>query len=138
MIPIHLPPLRQRRDDIPLLLRHFCIKHGADKVTFDKQSLATLTGYGWPGNVRELENLVERLLIMRNGDTITSDDLPDKIRNGNSAAGTTVRFRLQSSTCRMKAILWSSWSGRSSYRLWNATGGTRPQRHDSCGSRDIR
>ncbi len=88
VIPIHLPPLRQRRDDIPLLLRHFCNKHCADKVTFDKQSLAALTGYGWPGNVRELENLVERLLIMRNDDTITSEDLPDKIRNGNSAAGT--------------------------------------------------
>jgi DNA-binding NtrC family response regulator len=85
VIPIHLPPLRQRRDDIPLLLRHFCNKHSADKVTFDKQSLAAITGYGWPGNVRELENLVERLLIMRNTDTITSDDLPDKIRNGNSA-----------------------------------------------------
>ena len=55
------------------------------RCTFDKQSLATLTGYSWPGNVRELENLVERLLIMRNDNTITSDDLPDKIRNGNSA-----------------------------------------------------
>jgi transcriptional regulator with GAF, ATPase, and Fis domain len=87
VIPIHLPPLRQRRDDIPLLLRHFCSKHSADKVIFDRQTLAILTGYGWPGNVRELENLVERLLIMRNGDTITSDDLPDKIRNGNSAVG---------------------------------------------------
>ena len=50
VIPIHLPPLRQRRDDIPLLLRHFCNKHGADKVvTFDKQSLATLTGYSLAG-----------------------------------------------------------------------------------------
>jgi two-component system NtrC family response regulator len=90
VIPIHLPPLRQRRDDIPLLLRHFCIKHGAHKVTFDKQSLALLTGYSWPGNVRELENLVERLLIMRNGDTLTCDDLPDKMRSGDPlAAGTT-------------------------------------------------
>jgi DNA-binding NtrC family response regulator len=87
VIPIHLPPLRQRRDDIPLLLRHFCNKHSADKVTFDKQSLASLTGYGWPGNVRELENLVERLLIMRNTDTITSDDLPDKIRSNVSTTG---------------------------------------------------
>jgi DNA-binding NtrC family response regulator len=87
VIPIHLPPLRQRRDDIPLLLRHFCNKHSADKVTFDKQSLAAITGYGWPGNVRELENLVERLLIMRNTDTITSDDLPDKIRSNVSTTG---------------------------------------------------
>ena len=82
VIPIHLPPLRQRRDDIQLLLRHFCSKHGAGQVIFDKASLALLTGYVWPGNVRELENLVERLLIMRSGDTITSDDLPEKIRNG--------------------------------------------------------
>ena len=86
VIPIHLPPLRQRRDDIPLLLRHFCSKHGAQQVTFDKASLAILTGYLWPGNVRELENLVERLLIMRGGDTITSDDLPDKIRTGGADA----------------------------------------------------
>jgi two-component system NtrC family response regulator len=88
VIPIHLPSLRQRRDDIPLLLRHFCIKYGAGIVTFDKQSLATLTGYAWPGNVRELENTVERLLILRNGDTITLDDLPDKIRNNGALPGT--------------------------------------------------
>jgi two-component system NtrC family response regulator len=88
VIPIHLPPLRQRRDDIPLLLRHFCIKHGAANVTFNKQSLAALTGYAWPGNVRELENTVERLLILRNGDTITLDDLPDKIRSNSVAPGT--------------------------------------------------
>ena len=88
VIPIHLPPLRQRRDDIPLLLRHFCIKHGAASVTFDKQSLALLCDYQWPGNVRELENLVERLLIMRNADTITCLDLPEKIRNNSAAQGT--------------------------------------------------
>jgi two-component system NtrC family response regulator len=86
VIPIHLPPLRQRRNDIPLLLRHFCSKHGAKKVVFDKPSLEILTGYAWPGNVRELENLVERLLIMRNSDTITSDDLPDKINNSGATA----------------------------------------------------
>jgi two-component system NtrC family response regulator len=82
VIPIHLPPLRERPEDIPLLLRHFCIKHGAGQVTFEKQSLAAMKNYDWPGNVRELENLVERLLIMRNDDIITCDDLPDKIRAG--------------------------------------------------------
>ncbi len=87
VIPIHLPSLRQRREDIPLLLRHFCAKHGAASVTFDRQSLTILTGYAWPGNVRELENLVERLLILRNSDTITSADLPDKIgTNGTATA----------------------------------------------------
>ena len=81
VIPIHLPPLRERRDDIPLLLRHFCNKHGAAHVTFAPQTLEKLNSYNWPGNVRELENTVERLLIMRNSDAITIDDLPDKIRN---------------------------------------------------------
>jgi len=87
VIPIHLPPLRQRRDDIPLLLRHFCIKHGAGSVSFDKQSQTVLAGYAWPGNVRELENLVERLLIMRNGTVISLGDLPDKIRAGGTFPG---------------------------------------------------
>jgi two-component system NtrC family response regulator len=89
VIPIHLPPLRQRRDDIPLLLRHFCIKHGASKVNFDKQCLTLLSIYPWPGNVRELENLVERLLIMRYSDTITVDDLTDKIRDIGAWSGPT-------------------------------------------------
>ena len=80
VIPLHLPPLRQRRDDIPLLLKHFCQKLKTPGVTFDKQTVNLLTTYAWPGNVREMENLVERLLIMRGGDTITVDDLPGKIR----------------------------------------------------------
>ena len=86
VIPIHLPPLRERPDDIPLLLRYFCAKHGNTQVGFDRQALDTLVKYGWPGNVRELENSVERLLIMRNSDTITPEELPDKIRSGSAAA----------------------------------------------------
>lgn len=84
VIPLHLPSLRERKQDIPLLLKYFCIKHGQEKVTFDKKSLDLLISYSWPGNVRELENSVERMLIMRNSDTISPDDLPDKIRNGSS------------------------------------------------------
>lgn len=86
VIPIHLPPLRERREDIALLLRYFCGKHGAEKVNFDSGAMAALSSYRWPGNVRELENLVERLLIMRGGDTITLSDLPDKIRNGGAVS----------------------------------------------------
>jgi two-component system NtrC family response regulator len=89
VIPIHLPPLRERRKDIPLLIRYFCSKHGSDKITFDKDALESLVMYPWPGNVRELENTVERLLIMRNGDTIFLDDLPEKFR-GNAVSGSAV------------------------------------------------
>ncbi|MDD2367403.1 MAG: sigma-54 dependent transcriptional regulator [Desulfuromonadaceae bacterium] len=82
VIPIHLPPLRDRLEDIPLLIRYFCVKHGFGNVSFDRSSIAALKAYRWPGNVRELENLVERLLIMRGGDIITYEELPDKICSG--------------------------------------------------------
>jgi two-component system NtrC family response regulator len=58
-------------------------------VNFDKQCLNLLSTYPWPGNVRELENLVERLLIMRNCDIISCDDLPEKIRSGGTVSGST-------------------------------------------------
>lgn len=80
VIPVHLPPLRERRKDIPLLIRYFCGKHGSEKVTFAKDTLETLVMYPWPGNVRELENTIERLLIMRNSDEISRDELPEKFR----------------------------------------------------------
>lgn len=80
VIPIHLPPLRERQEDIPLLLRYFSGKHCSEKITFADDALTKLTTYSWPGNVRELENLVERLLIMRNGNEVTANDLPEKLR----------------------------------------------------------
>ncbi len=86
VIPLHLPPLRERREDIPLLIRHFTAKHGGAAVTFAPEALALLQEYPWPGNVRELENTVERLLILRSGDTLGVDDLPDKIA-GRKPAG---------------------------------------------------
>ncbi|TSK04251.1 MAG: sigma-54-dependent Fis family transcriptional regulator [Geobacter sp.] len=79
VIPIQLPPLRDRIEDIPLLIRYFCAKFGAEGVSFTKEALARLNEYAWPGNVRELENTVERLLIMREGDQIGVDELPGKI-----------------------------------------------------------
>jgi two-component system NtrC family response regulator len=82
VIPVHLPPLRERPEDIPLLVRHFTAKHGAPSVTFAADALATLAKYAWPGNVRELENTVERLLILRNSDSVALAELPDKVRGG--------------------------------------------------------
>jgi DNA-binding NtrC family response regulator len=80
VIPIHLPPLRERRDDIPLLVRHFAAKHGCAGVTFSAEIIDSLSNFNWPGNVRELENTVERLLIMRSSDSISLQDLPEKVR----------------------------------------------------------
>jgi two-component system NtrC family response regulator len=83
VIPVQLPPLRERRTDIPLLIRYFCAKHNSEKIAFDKDALDAMVAYSWPGNVRELENSVERLLIMRSGETISLAELPGKIRDEN-------------------------------------------------------
>ena len=80
IIPIHLPPLRERGDDVLLLIRHFTAKHGGGGVTFTPRALEIMKHYPWPGNVRELENTIERLLIMRNSDSIDAEDLPGKLR----------------------------------------------------------
>jgi len=88
VIPVHLPPLRLRRDDIPLLVLHFLQKHGGSGVRVEEPALASLAAYDWPGNVRELENAIERMLILRRGETIGVGDLPPKVRGeGRPAAG---------------------------------------------------
>ncbi len=83
VIPIHIPSLRERRSDIPLLVNHFLEKFCADKRTLvqgiNPEALQCLITYDWPGNVRELENIIERMVILANGPMITIDDLPERI-----------------------------------------------------------
>ena len=84
VIPIHLPPLRQRKVDIPILTNHFLKTFNESKkkdVTgMTPEVMNCLMRYNWPGNVRELQNLIEMLVIMKETDDITMEDLPDKIR----------------------------------------------------------
>jgi two-component system NtrC family response regulator len=81
VIPIHMPPLRERKDDIPLLAHHFVKKFNpSQEVSLDREALALLTAYGWPGNVREIENAIERASVLKRGNTITPAELPDKIK----------------------------------------------------------
>jgi len=87
VIPLGLPTLRQRRDDIPLLLRHFLVKHGASAVKIEEEALRQLVAHDWPGNVRELENLVERLVLLRRDDTIGVADLPWRSAPRESGSG---------------------------------------------------
>jgi len=79
VVPIFVPPLRERQDDVPLLADHFMAmlarEYGRRAKTFDPGAVAALKDYGWPGNVRELRNVVERLIIMVPGDAITVRDL---------------------------------------------------------------
>ena len=82
VIPIYVPPLRERKDDIPLLVNHFVKKFHREKkkeIRFSPETLARLEKYTWPGNVRELENLVERLVVTAPQATILPADLPPEI-----------------------------------------------------------
>ena len=83
VIPIHVPPLRDRRSDIPLLIDHFLKKFCFGNRSFIKgigeDVKQYLMAYNWPGNVRELENIIERLVILADGPIIGAHDLPDRI-----------------------------------------------------------
>jgi transcriptional regulator with GAF, ATPase, and Fis domain len=84
VIPLNLPPLRERNDDIPLLLQHFMDQfnrmHDRKLQGFSPHALRLLMTYHWPGNVRELENLVDRLVVLTGQGIIEPEDLPEKIR----------------------------------------------------------
>ena len=93
VIPVRLPSLRQRREDIPLLVDHFLRRHaGADgnPKTISKEALDTLMKYDWPGNVRELENVIERAVILDETGRLEPNDLPEKIRLGPSQRGSLI------------------------------------------------
>ena len=81
VIMLHMPPLRERRDDIPLLVSHFLKKFNAGTDTrIDAEVFSAIKAYGWPGNVRELENVIEHASVLRRGDVIFLADLPDKLK----------------------------------------------------------
>lgn len=83
VVPVFLPALREKREDIPLLVEHFLKKYNQDNrrtVILTTDALNSLLHYDWPGNVRELENTIERLVVMSGGDVINQSDLPLNIR----------------------------------------------------------
>lgn len=91
VVSLTMPPLRERRDDIPLLVNYFIVKHAAKcKVrprALSKEARACLINYDWPGNVRELENAIERALVLGGGDTLLPEDLPEAVLERESSAG---------------------------------------------------
>ncbi len=77
VIPLHVPSLRERKEDITILIKEFLRKFGREqKVEVTEGLLHALEDYHWPGNIRELENLIERMVILRKSDRLTLDDLP--------------------------------------------------------------
>ncbi|XPV74749.1 MAG: sigma-54 interaction domain-containing protein [Desulfovibrio sp.] len=81
VIPIHLPPLRERRDDIPLLLDHFLKQKDKTSHTITPEAMAALTLHNWPGNIRELKSALEYALVVCDGSTIKREHLPVNIKN---------------------------------------------------------
>ncbi|MBF0321026.1 MAG: sigma-54-dependent Fis family transcriptional regulator [Nitrospirae bacterium] len=80
VIPIHLPPLRERREDIPVLVDYYLDKNSASHVKFTQGAIDVLMKYPWPGNVRELENTLDRLLTFTDKSFITEEEIPEDVR----------------------------------------------------------
>jgi DNA-binding NtrC family response regulator len=83
VIPLRLPPLRKMREDIPLMVKYFIThmsrRKGKAAPTISDEAMKCLSSYTWPGNVRELENLVERMLILKEGEVVSPADLPERL-----------------------------------------------------------
>lgn len=88
VVSVHLPPLRDRRDDVAILVRHFlsakATELGLPEKAFNNDAMDLLLQYAWPGNVRELENVIERTLVLSEGDIMQPSDLPQYMVSGNT------------------------------------------------------
>jgi len=84
VVPIKIPPLRERKEDIPPLIEHFigiyCKENDRTKLDMSKEAFDVLMKYNYPGNIRQLENIIERAVVLTRGDTITSNDLPIQLK----------------------------------------------------------
>ena len=99
VVPLELPPLRERRDDIPELVQHLfaklIAKHGIQGLRLGSGVKSALTQYRWPGNIRELENVIERMVVLSSGGELTEADLPSEMRTAPAASATAGGFRLE-------------------------------------------
>jgi two-component system response regulator HydG len=90
VVTVHLPPLRERREDVPILVAHFLAKLARRErraaATLSPEALKLLTGYTWPGNVRELENAIERAVAVAKGNVVLPSDLPPEVGGGAGTA----------------------------------------------------
>lgn len=104
VIPIHVPPLRERREDIPKFVDYFmgqyCVASGARPKVFTTEALDLMGEYSWPGNVRELKNIVERLMIMTPGRKVTAEEVESNLKIGKSRAQDTVEDFLDTESWR--------------------------------------
>jgi transcriptional regulator with GAF, ATPase, and Fis domain len=105
VVPLSLPPLRERAGDIPRLVAHFLEKFEAGKKKITPEAMSLLIDYPWPGNIRELENTIERIVILSPSDKVTPADLPAEVRAG--AAGprcVVTTFELPEEGCDLETV----------------------------------
>jgi DNA-binding NtrC family response regulator len=109
VVPIYLPPLRERREDIPLLVEHFRQKYNLrlkkDVHRVEDDALAALASYSWPGNIRELENVLERTILFAEGPVIRAADLPPSLRQAQPQPEGAPAFALPSTPGPLKEIV---------------------------------
>jgi two-component system, NtrC family, response regulator AtoC len=106
VIPLHMPSLRERKEDIPLLIEHFLKKYDPKGriSSVHPAALKLLVDYYWPGNVRELENTMERLAIVTPGATIEASDIPAEFRHSRVLPGPEVRFMMPESGLDLEQV----------------------------------
>ncbi len=129
VIPLFLPPLREREEDIPILIEHFLHKFNEENsrsIVMDKSALQVFLHYHWPGNVRELENTIERLVVMSGSDIITSTDLPVsmnicRLKNSDHASSLTTNIEELEKTNILNALEKSGWVQAKAARLLGIT-----------------
>jgi DNA-binding NtrC family response regulator len=112
VIPLHIPPLRDRKDDISALVLHFFERMKEDLGRedlegFSPEALALLETYGWPGNIRELQNVVERAVLLAIGPEVSAQDLPMSVRSRDvrGAAGSGLPSELPAMGLDLKAVV---------------------------------
>lgn len=107
VVPIHLPPLRERRGDIELLINHFMNKYNREfnkKIKgFSKEALNLFIDYDWPGNIRELENMVERLVVLNSNNVINAEQLPSEIKKNLDPALISSELKFRSAVNKFEA-----------------------------------
>ena len=107
VVPVNLPPLRSRREDIPLLVNHFFKrakeKHDFKNLKIGREVINALSNYSFPGNVRELENLIERMVVLSDGESLTAADVPEYINKPSQVFGN-VRFELPAENVSLEEI----------------------------------
>ena len=101
VVRLQIPPLRERREDVEILARHFLLRHGGNrKQTILPDVLKRLCAYAWPGNVRELENVLEMAVILAGGEDLAPEHLPARIAEAKKEGG----FSLPEESCTLEAL----------------------------------